>query len=86
MTIGQEIDGMIAKLRQQRDELRLQAHLFKAEARDEWEKAEKHWQHVKERTRQAGDKSGQVGEEIADTLKNVGREIHEGYKKIRETL
>ena len=86
MTIGQEIDGMIAKLRQQRDELKLQTHLFKAEAKDEWDKAEQHWKHVQVKSREAGDKTSHVGEEIVDTLKNVGREIHQGYKKIRETL
>jgi hypothetical protein len=86
MTIGQDIDGMIAKLKQQRDELKLQAHLFKAETREEWDKAEVQWKQVQERSRRIGDTTGQVGEEIAGTLKNVGREIQEGYNRIRRKM
>lgn len=86
MTIGQDIDAMLAKLKTQRDELKLQAHLFKAEAREEWEKAEARLQHIQQQAKRAGDASGEVGEDILEATKNVGRQIQDGYKKIRNSL
>lgn len=86
MTLGQDIDGLVEKLRRQRDELKLQSHLFKAEAREEWDKAEARWKKLQARSGQARDAAGDVGEDIAGAVKNVGREIRDGYEKIRKTL
>jgi len=86
MTLGQEIDGFVEKLRRQRDELKLQSHLFKAEAKEEWDKAEARWKKLQARSGQARDAAGDAGEDIVDALKNVGREIRDGYEKIRKTL
>lgn len=86
MTIGQEIDGMLAKLERQRDELKLQAHLFRAEARSEWEKTEARWKDLQSRSRKARGTADEVGEDVAGAIRNVGREILEGYKKIRKSI
>lgn len=86
MTIGQDIDGMLEKLKQHRDELQLQAHLFKAETRDEWEKVEDRWQHLQARAKQVGAAGGEAGEEIGRAMKNLGEEMMEGIRKIRRAL
>jgi hypothetical protein len=86
MTIGQDIDEMVQKLKQQRDELKLQAHLFRADANDEWEKAEKRWTHFQARSKQVGDAAGDAGEGIAEAARGLGREILAGYDRIRKTL
>ena len=86
MTIGQDIDGMVEKLKQQRDELKLRAHLFKADTRDEWEKVEEQWQHFQNRAKDVGRASGEVGEEIGVTVRNLGQEILEGYKRIQRKI
>ena len=86
MTIGQEIDRMMLKLRQQRDELKLKAHLFKADARDEWEKVEGKWQQFESRAKQVGEAGEEAGEGIGGALKNLGDEMMEGYRKIRKSL
>lgn len=86
MTIGQDIDAMLAKVRTQRDELKLQAHLFKAEAREEWEKAEARWRKVQDKSNEAGRTAGRMGDELAGTIKGVAREIQEGYERIRKTM
>ena len=86
MTIGQEIDELVNKLRRQRDELKLQAHLFKADAGDEWDKAEENWQHFRARTKQVGDAAGEAGEDVAEAVKGLGREILAGYERIRKSL
>lgn len=86
MTIGQDIDGMVEKLKQQRDELKVRAHLFKAETRDEWEKVEDQWQHFQGRAKQVRSASAEVGEEVALTVRKLGQEILEGYKRIQRKL
>ena len=86
MTIGQDIDAMLEKLKQQREELKLRAHLFKAETRDEWEKVEAQWNHLQSRARQVGRGSGEVGDEIALTIRNLGQDVLEGYRRIKSKL
>jgi len=86
MTIGQDIDAMLAKLKQRRDELKLQAHLFKAETRDEWEEVEDQWQHLQSRVKQVKNAGGEVGEDLADAVRNLGSEMLEGYRKISKSL
>lgn len=86
MTIGQDIDRMLEKLKGQREELKLQAHLFKAETRDEWEKVEGQWQHIQSRAREVGRVGSEAGEEIALTVRNLGQEILDGYSRIKKKL
>ena len=86
MTIGQEIDELLNQLRRQRDELKLKVHLFKADASDEWDQAEQNWQHFRAKTRQVGDAAGEAGEGVAEAARGLGREILEGYKRIRKSL
>ena len=42
-----DLDQMVQKVRQQRDELKVKIHLAKAEAEDEWATAEKKWEELK---------------------------------------
>lgn len=42
-TPRKELETLLDGLKQQRDELMVQLHLAKAEARDEWEELEKNW-------------------------------------------
>ena len=48
-------DKLVGDLATQRDELRVQLHLLKAEAQDEWEGLEKKWQHLESRMGRVGD-------------------------------
>ena len=86
MTIGQDIDRMVAKLRQQRDELKLQAHLLKAEASDEWRKAEEQWRELEIKASRAKQAGAEAGDDVADAVKNLGSKIQEGYRKVRDSM
>ncbi len=74
------------ELKKTRDELRVQAHLFKAEAKDQWEELEEKWNEARRdmapALKAAKEASGNVGE--ANRL--LLNEIKEGYKKIRERM
>ncbi len=86
MTIGQDIDKMIAKLRQQRDELKLQAHLMKADAKDEWREVEDQWQKLENRFQRAQAAGAEAGDDVAEGLRTLGGKIQEGFDKVRRSI
>ena len=47
--LEQKLASLKEDLRQARDELRVQMHLAKADARDEWEKLEPKWDEFQEK-------------------------------------
>ena len=80
-------DDVLAKLRQERDELALKIHLGKKEAAAEWERLEAKWHEVKSR------QMPPVKSAIDETTVGVGlalelavEELKKGYEKIRKLL
>lgn len=69
--------GLLDKLREEHDHLKVQFELGKMEARDEWHQLEKKWQHLESRAEQLEDDLEDTFEDLADELK--GR-----YEKLRE--
>jgi len=79
-------DQVMADLRQQRDELRLQMHLAKAEAREEWEELEKKWQHLETRLERAAGEAKASAENIGAAMETVTDELGAAYRRIRNSL
>jgi hypothetical protein len=79
-------DEVLAKLRQERDELALKMHLGKKEAAAEWEKLEAKWHEIRTQMphmKQAADETvGGVG--LALDL--AADELKKGYEKLRKLL
>ena len=80
-------DDVLAKLKQERDELALKMHLGKKEAAAEWEKLEAKWHEIKTKKmppmkQAAGETVGGVG--LALDL--AADELKKGYEKIRKLL
>ena len=86
MMTKQNITDLIESLKRERDELHLKFHLFKQEARDEWATLEKKWTEVQHKASTVGTAAGEVAGEIGATMRLVGQEVREGYRKIRESL
>jgi chromosome segregation ATPase len=80
------LDQILADLRQQRDELRLQMHLAKAEVRDEWDELEKKWQHLEGRLGRAAGEAKSSAQNVGAALDQVAEEIGSAYRRIRKTL
>jgi hypothetical protein len=80
-------DDVVARLKQERDELALKMHLGKKEAADEWEKLEAKWHEVTARTmppvKDAADETT-VGVGLA--LELAAEELKKGYERIRKLL
>jgi uncharacterized protein YoxC len=75
-----------AELRQTRDELRVQMHLAKADARDEWERLEKKWDDFEEKWDKVEDVAEDAGKDVGQALSALGAEIKSGYQKIRDAM
>jgi citrate lyase beta subunit len=80
-------DDLMARLKQERDELALKVQLGKAEAIAEWEKLEAEWNRLK------AVKGPPLKEAAAETARGVGTafeqaagELKKGYEKIRKIL
>lgn len=86
MTRQDNLDALIAELRQQRDELKLQMHLAKADARDEWEKLEKKWREVEVKLDKAGAEAKASAGDVGHAVEQVAREISRAYDRIRKAL
>jgi seryl-tRNA synthetase len=82
----EDIDLMIGKLRQQRDELKVKIHLAKADAEDEWAKAEKKWEELKPQLESMAATGGEVAKELGGTIKEIGGDIMNGYERISKIV
>lgn len=78
------ITELFESLERTRDELRVQAHLGKEEAKGQWEKLESRFSEVKKKRHQAFDALEETGEGVLEGLKASLEELHKGYKKFRD--
>jgi hypothetical protein len=80
------LDQLFSEIEQDRDRLKLQAHLFKADATDEWDKIEKKWHQLKGNTQHVGQEAKEVSKDLLAATQLLGEEIKTGYKRIFKSL
>lgn len=81
-----KIEDLVNELKEDRDELRLQIHLAKADARDEWEKAEKKWRTLKKKVETAAREGRAASKDVGAAAKLLVNELKEAYIRIRRKL
>ena len=81
-----ELQDLLEQLKSERDELNLQMHLAKAEAREQWESAEKKWQTFRQQSEKVLTEVDHTGGEIKEGLSLIADELKAGYRRIREQL
>jgi hypothetical protein len=79
-------DETLSSLRQQRDELALQLHLGKAEARTEWEKLREKLERLNQDCEPVKDAVGQSAGNVMESLKLVAGEIKDGFDRVYKSL
>ena len=84
--LGKRIDEEVADLRRLRDELRVQMHLAKAEAKDLWEDMEQRFSDIEGKAKQVARRAEEPLEDIGEAAKLLAEEIRNGYRRIREML
>jgi CBS domain-containing protein len=80
-----EVMGLDA-LRQIRDELRVQIHLARADALDEWEKAEAKWHRVQSQLSMSETGAKKLAKDATATWRELVREMNDGYSRVRDAL
>lgn len=79
-------EEILARLRQERDELRVRAHLLKTELKQEWDEVERKWEQIEFKLERAGAGARESAGEIAAASTQLGEEIANAYRRIREAL
>jgi SMC interacting uncharacterized protein involved in chromosome segregation len=86
MTLRERLERELEDLRVTRDELRVRLHLGKLDAQDQWEQAEKRWQHVESKLKLASETGREIAEDVGEATSLAVEELKTGYAKLRKLL
>ncbi|MGZ8136922.1 MAG: hypothetical protein ACXW1W_08230 [Methylococcaceae bacterium] len=86
MTIKEDFNNLLEKLKSEREEINLKLHLASMDARQEFEEAEKVWGQVKVKAAEIADDSVETSEDVIAKAKIVGEELKETYQRITKRL
>ena len=81
-----KFEKLVAELKTERDELRVRAHLLKAEAREEWDELEDKWQHFESKLGRVGTSAKQSAQEIGAATQQLGEEFGAAYRRLKDSL
>jgi len=79
-------EEVLAKLKQERDELALKLHLGKKEAAEEWEKLEARLAELRAKSAPMREVASDTAKEVGAALELAADEIKKGYEKLRKLL
>jgi hypothetical protein len=80
------LNETIKSLKQQRDELAVQMHLGKAEAKEEWQKIQAKLEKLSNDFEPVKDAVGESANNVLSSLKLVAGEIKDGFIRIRNSF
>ncbi len=82
-----QLEKMWQEVKTERDELRVQIHLGKAELKDEWEQnLEPKWQEAQQKFEKIVNESEETATEIHDAFSVTTDELRSAYQRIRARL
>lgn len=81
-----DLRTVVEDLKRQRDHIRVQLNLAKAEAKDEWAVLEHKWEHVRSTMGRVGDEAGTAAHEVGAALRLAAEELRRGYERITRLL
>ena len=76
----------IEKLRELRDELRVQAELGRAELRDRWHELEQGWHQLEGRLKLARDSAREDSQNVREAARLLASELRDSYEHLRKRL
>ena len=82
----QELDELLEKLKQGRDELNVRIHLGKAEAKDLWHETEDKWQSLRSQLDQMNNDTDDVAKDVGAAAMLLAEEIRHGYERLKKLL
>lgn len=84
--VKEQMTHALEQLKQQRDELQVQLHLAKADAKDEWARLENEWEETKAKLEAAKEEAGKTAESVGTALGLAIDELKKGYERLRSRL
>ena len=81
-----EINNLIEGLKQQRDNLKVQFSLGRAELREEWEELEQKLEQLRSKANLLRRETGMASHNVLEAAKLVADEVRLGYERIRRRL
>ena len=84
--LDEQLAEMIESLKQGRDELNVQMHLAKSDAKDLWHELEDKWQIIRDQLDRIDDETGDATKDIGAATMVVAEEIRRGYQKLKDML
>ena len=84
--MSSDIEAFWEKLKTQRDEMQVQAHLARAEFGDEWNEVEKKWQKAEQELNRVQDHAIETTAEMQHSAKIIMEEISSTYQRIKKRL
>ncbi len=84
--MNSDIEAFWEKLKTQRDEMQVQAHLARAEFGDEWNEVEEKWQKAEQALNRVQDQAIETTAEMQKSAKVIMEEIASTYDRIKERL
>ena len=85
-SLAEWLEGELNDLRRIRDELRVRAHLGKAELRDRWQALEQAFQRLEQDAKRIGVAAEQPLQRLEDDARQLVRDLREGYRRIRDAI
>jgi len=82
----EDLKEVWTKLRQERDELRVKAHLGTMEAKEEWEELEQKWQRFESKATEKKDELIETSREVGEGVELIAKELKAAYRRIRDGL
>lgn len=86
MSISNQWEQTVSALRQQRDELKVQMALAKAEVKEEWHELEQQWGELEARAQAVGKDASAAAAEVEAAARKLADQIESGYKRVRDRL
>jgi len=86
MSIKDEFEKLLDKLKTERDEIEVKLHLASMEAKEEFEAAEHKWSQLKQKAGEIADDTVETSEEYIAKAKIIGEELKETYSRIVQRL
>lgn len=76
----------VDRLHEVRDELRLQAHLFRAEVKDRWDDAEVQWHELQKKLEPLRDAASRSSLEVGLTARLLAETLRDAYRDLRKAM
>jgi hypothetical protein len=81
-----ELDELVERLKQGRDELNLKMHLGKAEAKDLWQETEDKWRRLRSELDKVDTDTDDVARDVGAAAMLLAEEIKQGYQRLKQLL